>query len=141
MIVKTANLGELKNYTFVVVFCRYQDKWLYCRIKDSDTFGNAGGHIEQDETPLEAAKRELFEETGAVEYDIVPTFDYSVQRGVEYSTGQVFLAHIHELGDLQDYEIAEVKLFDAMPEKMRFPQILPVLYAKMQTWINLHTAL
>jgi len=138
MDVKTAGFGELGNYTFVVIFCRYQDKWLYVRTKDNDTFGTAGGHIEKGETPIDAAKRELFEETGAIGYDIIPAFDYSVERQSEYSTGQVFLAYIHQLEELPDYEVAEIKLFDALPEKMRFPHILPVLYKKMQHWLKHH---
>jgi len=134
MIVKTAQLDELQGYTFVVVFCRYMDKWLYCRLEGSDAYGNAGGHIEPGETTFEAAKRELYEETGAIRYDIEPAFDYSVEQESGYTTGQVFLAHIHELGELGNYEIAEVKLFEAMPEEMRFPMILPVLYKRMQKY-------
>ena len=133
MIVKTAELGELKNYTFVVIFCRYQDKWLYCRAKDREVFETAGGHIESGELPIEAAKRELYEETGATRYDIVSAFDYSVQTSSGYSTGQVFLAHIHEIEEHQDFEMAEVKLFEALPDKMRFPEITPVIYAKIQS--------
>ena len=125
-------LGELKAYRFVVIFSRYQDKWLYCRMKGSDTYGTAGGHIECGEMPVEAAKRELFEETGALKYSITPVFDYSVHIPTEYSNGQVFLAHIKELGELPDFEMAEVKLFDTIPDKMRFPKILPVLYEKIQ---------
>jgi len=140
MIVKTAELNELDDHTFVVIFCRYQDKWLYCRAKDRDCFETAGGHIEPGETTLEAAKRELYEETGAINYDIKPVFDYSVEKGSSYTTGQVFLAHIHELGESPDFEMAETKLFDSTPENMRFPQILPVLYKRMQVWLNLHSA-
>ena len=90
-----------------------------------------------DETPLKAAKRELYEETGALKYDITPAFDYSVHIPTEYSNGQVFYAHIHELGDLPDYEMAEVGLFDTFPDKMRFPKILPILFDSMQMWLNL----
>ena len=35
-----------------------------------------GGHIEPGESPEEAARRELFEETGAAEFTIRPIFDY-----------------------------------------------------------------
>jgi len=140
MIVKTAELNKLNDHTFVVIFCRYQDMWLYCRARDRDCFETAGGHIEQGESTLEAAKRELYEETGAISYDITPVFDYSVEKESNYTTGQVFLAHIHELGESPDYEMAETKLFDSMPESMRFPQILPVLYKRMQVWLNLHSA-
>jgi len=53
-----------------------------------------------------------------------------------YSYGQVFFANIHTLGDIPDFEMAEVKLFDTIPESMRFPKILPVLYDRMQEWLN-----
>ena len=129
--VRIAKLGALKAYRFVVIFTRYQDKWLYCRMKGSDTYGTPGGRIERRETPLEAAGRELFEETGALKYEITPVFDYSVHIPTEYSNGQVYLAHVEELGDLPDFEIAELKLFDTIPDKMRFPSILPVLYKRL----------
>jgi 8-oxo-dGTP diphosphatase len=138
-VVKTAALGELKAYRFVVIFARHKDRWLYCRHKKRDTFETAGGRIEEGETPLDAAKRELFEETGAAEFEIEAAFDYSVHLPQIYSNGQVFFAKIKKLGELPAFEMAEVKLFDAMPEKMRFPKILPVLYVHMQFWINLQS--
>lgn len=136
----TGNLGVLRAYRFVVIFARYRDKWLYCRAKRRDSFETAGGRIEQGETTLEAAKRELYEETGAKEFDIVPAFDYLVRFPNIHSNGQVFFAKINELENMPDYEMAEVKLFDSIPEKMRFPYILPVLYEKMQMWLNLQSA-
>jgi hypothetical protein len=47
------------------------------------------------------------------------------------------LAHVEELGDIPEYELVmgEVKLFDTFPDKMRFPQILPVLYEKVKDLI------
>ena len=123
------------SYRYVVIFARYADKWLYCRAKNRDTFETAGGHIEKGETPLEAAKRELYEETGASGFDIRGVFDYSVHRPDSYSNGQVFLADVHGLDRLPDFEMAEVKLFDTIPDKMRFPLILPVLFEKVRTFL------
>ena len=125
-------LNELGGYRFVVIFVRFQGKWLYCRARDRDTFETPGGHIEKDETPLEAARRELYEETGALKFDIKPLFDYSVHTPDSFANGQVFYGTIHELGSIPDYEMAEVKCFDTIPEKMRFPQILPILFERVQ---------
>jgi 2,3-bisphosphoglycerate-dependent phosphoglycerate mutase len=130
--VRIADFGSLKAYRFTVIFACYQNKWLYCRAKDRDTFETAGGRIEQGETTIEAAKRELYEETGAISFDISPAFDYSVHLPSVYSNGQVFLAEVHELGDIPDFEMAEVKLFDTIPDKMRFPKILPVLFERVK---------
>jgi len=130
--VRTYPLGDLCGYRYTVIFARYQNKWLYCRAKERDTFETAGGHIEKGEKPLEAAKREFFEETGVVKFDIKPVFDYAVYRENDFANGQVFLAEVHELGDMPCFEMSEVKLFDTIPDKMRFPQILPVLFEKVR---------
>ena len=124
-------LNELGGYRYVVIFARYQDKWLYCRAKERDTYETAGGRIEQGETTLESAKRELYEETGAVKFDIIPAFDYSLHTPTDFANGQVFLAHIHELGEIPDYEMAEIIMLDSIPEKMTYPHILPMLFERI----------
>lgn len=40
------------------------------RHNDRSIWETQGGHIEENETPLETAKRELFEEFGVIEYSI-----------------------------------------------------------------------
>jgi 8-oxo-dGTP diphosphatase len=133
-------LNTLKNYTFTVIFAVYgtvDGQWLYCRHKNRNTWETAGGHIEAGETSLDCAKRELCEETGAVKYDITPAFDYEVKRANGSSYGQVFYAVIKELGELPaDFEMKEVKGFDRYPEALTYPDILPILYTKMQSWID-----
>ncbi len=136
--VKTYNLEELNGYRYVVIFARYKNKWLYSKHKERDTWETAGGHIEIGETPLEAAKRELYEETGALKFDITAAFDYSVYSNSDFSNGQVFFAQIHELGDIPDYEtqMCEVMTFDAIPDKITYEKILPCLYNRIQDWLN-----
>jgi len=133
----TTELGELKAYRYTVIFARHKGNWLYCRHKDRDVFETPGGGIERGETPLEGAKRELYEETGAVNFTIYPAFDYAVYTDTGFANGQAFYADIQELGELsQDFEMAEVCGFDTLPGKMRFPKITPVLYERMVKWLE-----
>lgn len=56
------------NFEIAVIAARSKDKWVFCRHKQRDTWEMPGGHREQGETIDEAAKRELWEETGALEF-------------------------------------------------------------------------
>ena len=52
-----------------------------------------------------------------------------------FANGQVFYADVQELGELE-FEMSEVCEFDTIPDKMRFPQILPVLYERINKWLG-----
>ena len=121
--------GELGSYRYADIVAVYEGKWIFCKHKDRTTWEMAGGHIEAGETPLTAAKRELFEETGAVLFDIESLCDYWVEGelGGVYGTahGQVFFARVHELGDLPDNsEMSEVALFDVIPLELTYPRLV-----------------
>lgn len=135
--VTTTELDELKSYRYTVIFARYKDEWLYCRHKKRDVYETPGGWIEDGETPLQGAMRELYEETGAEKYSIFPAFDYEVYADTGFSNGQVFYADIQELGELPaEFEMAEVRGFTTIPDKLRFPEITPVLYERMYKWLG-----
>ena len=127
MICKTYETGRLQQYKYVVVLSSYQGKILLSRHKERTTWETQGGHIDAGETPLEAAKRELYEESGALEFDIEPLCDYWAGD----AAGMVFTANIHKLGDIPDSEMAEVKTFDTLPENLTYPAITPVLFAEI----------
>jgi len=131
--VLVSELNSYREYHFAVIFSMYKNKWLFCRHKDRREFETAGGHIENGETPLQAAKRELYEETGAVKYNIKPLFDYRIGT----ANGQVFFAEISKLEELPKFEMVEIKLFDTIPSEIRFPQLLPLLFEKVIKIINL----
>ena len=55
---------------FAVILSKTQGKWVFCKHKERNTYEAPGGHKEKNENILETAKRELREETGAIEFDI-----------------------------------------------------------------------
>lgn len=132
MICQTYAINELQDHKYVVVLSEYGGRILLSRHKDRTTWETQGGHIEPGETPLAAAKRELYEESGAVKYEIEPLCDYwagdeNTKKG---AGGVVFTAVIQELGELPESEMAEVKLFERLPENLTYPDITPVLFAR-----------
>ena len=132
MISKTFDLGSKPPYKYVVVLSRYQSKILLSRHRNRDTWETQGGHIEPGESPEVAARRELFEESGAVDFDLKPLCDYWVWDGYHDSSagGVVFTAEIRQLGPLPDREMAEVGCFDALPDNLTYPEITPVLFER-----------
>ena len=131
MICKTHPPGTLGGLKYVVVLSRCGGRILLSRHRARTTWETQGGHVEPGETPMEAARRELYEESGAVRYDIRALCDYWAGDEVtgEGATGRVFHAEIHELGPLPESEMAEVRLFDGLPENLTYPAITPELYA------------
>jgi len=131
MISKVYEVGALKAYKYVVVLSTCCGKLMLSRHKQRTTWETQGGHVEPDETPMEAAKRELYEESGAVRYDIRALCDYWAGDEItgKGATGMVFHAEIHELGEMPESEMAEVRLFDGLPENLTYPAITPELYA------------
>lgn len=133
MVSRTYGLNELKQYKFVVILSIYQGKLLLSRHKERTTWETQGGHIESGETPLEAARRELYEESGALEYEIHPVCDYWAGDPVtgEGANGMVFQAEIKKLGAIPESEMAEVEEFDTLPANLTYPAITPVLFGKI----------
>ena len=64
---------------FAVVISKTDGKWVFCKHKERDTYEVPGGHREMGETILETAKRELREETGAIDFQICQVCVYSVK--------------------------------------------------------------
>ena len=122
--------NALHSPKYVVVLSEYRGALLLSRHARRTTWETQGGHIEAGETPLDAAKRELFEESGAVCYDITYAFDYRAGDDDGYADGAVFLAQIHTLGPIPDSEMDEVRSFDTIPSDgmLTYPGITPVLY-------------
>ena len=138
MIIKFYDQVEDELLKFAVIFSRYQGKWVYCRHKERSTYEVPGGHRELGESIEMAARRELYEESGAVEYDIKPVCVYSVEgktrvnQSGEESFGMLFYADIIRFEELPGYEIEEVRLFEDLPEELTYPLIQPILFKKIR---------
>ena len=130
MTCRTYEVGSLKSYKYVVILSEYQGKILLSRHKNRTTWETQGGHIEPGETPMEAARRELYEESGAAEFELIPVCDYLGYNATGQAAGQVFYAKIARMGPMPESEMAETRLFDALPENLTYPQVTPKLYAQ-----------
>lgn len=125
---------ELLKYAVIVA--RYGGHWIFCRHKLRDTWEIPGGHRETGEDIFETAKRELYEETGALDFDIVPICVYKVD---EY--GMLFFADVKKLSELpSNFEIGEIKLFDSLPQNLTYPHIQPYLYEQVQKWLAMQSS-
>ncbi len=114
--------GRLDNIGFVAIFTRYQGKWVYCWHKRRESYEHPAGHVEPNETPMEAAKRELFEETGIKDCRIIPLWDYEYiwDNGAGSNNGRVFYAEVNSLGVLLESEMDHIRLFDTVPENYTY---------------------
>ncbi len=124
-------LGHLKTYKYVVVCTFYGGKPVLSRHARRDTWETQGGHIEAGETPLEAAKRELYEESGIADADIFPVCDYYGYNSQSHANGMVFAAVAHTVSTLPNFEMKEVKVFDTLPEDLTYPKVTPKLFEEV----------
>ncbi|MDR2600236.1 MAG: NUDIX domain-containing protein [Oscillospiraceae bacterium] len=119
--------NTLSEYKYADIISVYKGKWVLSKHKNRTTWESQGGHIEISETPLVAAKRELFEESGAIDFEIEPLCDYWVHAIVDgivlKANGQVFFANIYTFGDIPiESEIEKIFLFDYPPKNLTYPE-------------------
>lgn len=123
-------ISDESKHQYVVIAAITTKGWIWVRHKERTTLEMPGGHIEPNESVTDAAKRELFEETGALRFKLIALFDYSVETDVAKSTGRVFIANEIDLGPLPESEIAEIFFSPNLPENLTYPFIQPELFEK-----------
>ena len=118
---------------FAVIIAKTEGKWVFCKHKERSTYEVPGGHREAGETILEAARRELQEETGAVDFKIQPVCVYSVKGKTrinkqenDESYGMLFVADIFSFEELHS-EIETILITDKLVENWTYPLIQPKL--------------
>lgn len=133
-------LGQVADHqiAFAVISARMNGKWLFVQHKDRDTWEIPGGHREQGESIDATAKRELYEETGALDFDIRPICEYGVTREGKTSYGRLYIAEVKELGELPAMEISKVDSFDTIPNRLTYEAIQPYLHRRVLQTLTSH---
>ncbi len=118
---------------FAVIISKANGKWVFCKHKERDTYEIPGGHREENESILETAKRELREETGALDFSVYPICVYSVtgKNKVnvtgEETYGMLFFADIKTFENELHSEMEKVLITDTLVENWTYPLIQPKL--------------
>ncbi|WP_411953703.1 RNA deprotection pyrophosphohydrolase [Alkalibacillus sp. S2W] len=103
----------------VWVIARYQNKWLLTQHRDRG-IEFPGGKVEPGETAEDAAKREVYEETGGV----ISTLTFIGQYYVDGKGGDivknVYFADVHSLDERKHYfETEGPVLLDELPKNVK----------------------
>ena len=119
---------------FAVILARHEGQWVFCRHRARDTWEVPGGHREPGEAIDETARRELHEETGALDFDLRPVCVYSVSApehsGGEETFGLLYGAEVRRFEAELHCEIEKIVLLDELPEKLTYPETHPKLIAE-----------
>jgi 8-oxo-dGTP diphosphatase len=127
---------------FAVIVARSSNQWVICKHKDRDTYEAPGGRREPGEKILDTARRELYEETGAIDFDLTPICIYSVYGSDgaisdrEETYGMLYFAQIQRFDTLPDFEIEQVILSEELPTSWTYPLIQPKLIEKVMKYIK-----
>lgn len=131
---------------FAVIAAMHRGSWVFVRHRDRATYEMPGGHIEPGEAPADTARRELYEESGALDFTVEPVCVYGVGRGLLHggadsghaddSYGVLFFAQVREFGELPPFEMSERILARSMPERLTYPEIQPRLLDRVQRWLD-----
>lgn len=120
---------------FAVTVAKTNGKWVLCKHKSRDTLEIPGGHREPNEDILDTAKRELIEETGAIDFDLKPICVYSVIEKDNFNGEETFgllcYADIKSFGEINS-EIERIIITDELPTNWTYPTIQPYLLAELE---------
>lgn len=124
-----------KLLKFAVIVSKSNGKWVFCKHKKRTTYEIPGGHREPGEDIVETARRELIEETGAIDFDLKPICVYSVIDENDFDSSETFgllcCAEIYSFGEI-DSEIEKIVLLDDLPDNWTYPNIQPYLIKEFQ---------
>lgn len=116
---------------FAVILAVHHGKYVFCKHRARSTWEIPGGHREAGEAIADTARRELYEETGAVDFTIQPICVYSVlaedRVDSAESYGMLYFADIQSFETELHREIEKIVVTDHLPARWTYPQIQPLL--------------
>lgn len=116
---------------FAVIIAKTNNKWVFCKHRKRNTYEVPGGHREDGESIMATAKRELYEETGAIRYTLKPVCVYSVTApdnfNGEETFGMLYYADIHSFEPELHSEIERIVITDQLVDQWTYPLIQPKL--------------
>lgn len=116
---------------FAVIIAKTNNKWVFCKHRERNTYEVPGGHREDGESIMDTAKRELYEETGAIRYTLKPVCVYSVTApdnfNGEETFGMLYYADIHSFEPELHSEIERIVITDQLVDQWTYPLIQPKL--------------
>ena len=126
------SLDDAKISIAVIVAKTRDGQWVLCKHKERTTLEVPGGHRNQDESPLEAARRELYEETGAIDYTIEKVCAYSIKEDTFEYCGLLCYAEINRFEKEIHSEIECVILTNELPDNWTYPEIQAEFLAELK---------
>ena len=126
-----SGLLEDQKLTYVVMGAKYQEKWIFVRHRDRNTWEMPAGHIEPDESADRAAVRELFEEAGVIKSSLEVICDYEVTVGTKVEYGRLYSVNVYELEPQKEFEIEEVLLSSELPQSLTYPEVQSILFQRV----------
>lgn len=125
---------------FAVIITKSNGKWVFCKHRERDTYEVPGGHREKNEEIDDTARRELYEETGAVEYTIKPVCIYNVIKDSSKvkgsaaantvktgSYGKLYYAEVTRFEEELHSEIEYIIFSNELVDNWTYPLIQPKL--------------
>ena len=115
---------------FAVIISKHNGKWVFCKHRERNTYEVPGGHREKGENILDTAKRELYEETGAIDFEIKPICVYSVVGKLSptsESLGMLYFADIRNFENELHNEIEKILITEDLVDNWTYPNIQPYL--------------
>lgn len=123
--------AEDRLLKFAVIITKSKGKWVFCKHWERETYEVPGGHREEGEDIEDTARRELYEETGAVKFSLVPVCVYSVVQDDgddrTESFGKLYYAEVEQFEEQLHSEIEKIILADELVENWTYPLIQPKL--------------